>query len=80
MKIDFFDFSGLKGKAIEGVSLTADNIMDLVDMQPVGKTMSVEDAEVMFYETNACLSDDVDAENLRIEKWCNDKGLSLIHI
>jgi len=35
----------------------------------LGRVMTVEDAEAAYYKTHDCLSDDVDAEQARMEKW-----------
>lgn len=39
------------------------------------RTMTAEDAEAEYYKTHQCLSDDVDAEMARIERWCNDNDI-----
>jgi hypothetical protein len=40
-------------------------------------SMSLEQADKLFYETHDCLSDDPDKENARIDRWIGDNNIKI---
>ena len=42
-----------------------------------GAVMTVEDAEELYYKTHTCISDDADAEQGRIERWCEEMDITI---
>lgn len=57
------------------------NITDFIGggfKEMLGREMSVEQAEELFYKTHDCLSDDVDSEWARIERWANEEGITVL--
>jgi len=55
------------------------NLLEATENQVVriGKVMTAEEAEDLFYKTHDCLSDDVDKEMARIERWCEEVDITI---
>ena len=79
LKIDFWDFSGLKSINPTGLSLSADNIMDMsiLENEPQGRVMCVDEAEALYYKTHTCTYDDQERESALIERWCNETDITV---
>lgn len=41
------------------------------------KTLSVEQAQELYYRTHTCQSDDSDMEESRIERWAEEMGYEI---
>lgn len=46
-----------------------------IESDEIGKVMTVEEAEDLYYSKNDCISDDADAEQGRIERWCEQNNI-----
>jgi len=43
----------------------------------LGRKVTSDEAEELFYQAHDCLSDDVDKEWARIERWCNENNIEI---
>ena len=51
-----------------------DVIADAVSSTFSRKKFTWKELEDMYYEIHSCDSDDVDAENAKVERWADDMG------
>jgi hypothetical protein len=51
------------------------DVVDKMNAEPKQTRMTIEEAEELFYQENDCISDDVDSEQARIERWIEDNNI-----
>ena len=59
----------------------ANNITDFIGggyKEMLGRALSQEELDKLYYETHDCLSDDSDLEMARIDRWAEDNGIEVI--
>ena len=54
------------------------DVVDKMNAEPKQTKMTIEEAEELFYQENDCISDDVDAEQARIDRWIEDNNIEII--
>jgi len=83
MKINYFDTPEDRrkyGSAWNVLSyiFTGKNDNSPEEVKPeAGAVMSVDEAEDLYYQSHTCISDDADAEQGRIERWCEDMNITV---
>jgi hypothetical protein len=53
-------------------------VVDNINAQPKVTRMTQEEADELYYKENDCISDDVDAEQSRIDQWIEDNDIEII--
>jgi hypothetical protein len=51
------------------------DVVDKMNAEPKQTKMTQEEADELFYQEHDCISDDVDSEQARIERWIEDNNI-----